>query len=386
MLINHYYKFPLVTEGIAKSTEDVFNILIRNQFENKAQIIAQHKALMEYVKQPAATYFVRLHYSAPKDKYQNLRRGFLSQYADGNKIVFCDNTFALNFTAAKAAGILYNVDEVNKFLNQKQMVYSFGTTSIEKELSYYDPKGAKRQNINPAGWTLAHIKPVGYGFNGEKLINHFPNPDRQEWNPDTRIRLVDSKLSETELTVARAHFLRLVHPLNSFLVPKNNLVQYVGKRLGEETDLINFVYQYLKEEFPAEMEELESFTMQYEFPESTSLGEIKWYGPENLLKTPVKEIEQLIDVDDAEEIFEEESSLHLHKALKRIGMMVFRDYMYPVFKDNINASKQDIINHNPDYSKYAESSIKTHISQTRFIFNTGLEEEALEIIANSKIN
>jgi len=38
-----------------------------------------------------------------------------------------------------------------------------------------------------------------------------------------------------------------------FQVPKINMVQYAGKRLGEEADLINFVYHYLKEEFPAEM-------------------------------------------------------------------------------------------------------------------------------------
>lgn len=66
--------------------------------------------------------------------------------------------------------------------------------------------------------------------------------------------------------------------------------------------------------------------------------------------------------------------------------MVFRDYTYPVFKLNINATNQDVINHNPDYSKYAESSIKTHLSQTKFIFINGLEDEALEIIVNSMIN
>lgn len=385
MLINHYYKITPVTEGYAANTKELFKILIKDQFANKAQIIAQHKALMEYIKQPAANYFIRLYHSDAKKNYLNLRRGFLSEYKDGNKITFCDNTFALNFTAAKAVGLAYTVEDINKFLNQKQLVYSFGTTEEERELSFYSPNGVKRQNINLVGWSLAHIKPVGYGFNGEKIQNVFTNPKREEWDTTTKVRLVDNTLSNNELTVAKAHFLRLVHPLNSFLVPKNNLVQYAGKRLGEEADLINFVYQYLKEEFPAEMDELESVTMLYEFPKSAPLGEITWYSPEKILKNITTE-EEKVTVDEIEaNIFEEESSSHLYKALKRIGMKVFRDYMYPVFKENINATKQDIINYNPDYSKYAVNSMNIHLNQTKFIFNNGLENEALELIANSKI-
>lgn len=385
MLINHYYKLPQVTEGSAQNTAEFFGALIKEQFSNKEQIIAQHKSLMEYVKQPAATYFIRLYGSFTKDKYNNLRRGFLTEYLDGNKIVFCDNTFALNFTAAKAAGLPYTRQDINEFLNQNQLVFSFGITSEERELSYYNPIGAKRQNINPAGWTLAHIKPVGYGFNGDNIKTTFPNPNREEWCPLTKVRTVEDKLSEKELTIARAHFLRLVHPLNSFLLPLNKLVQYEGKRLGEENDLINFVYQYLKEQFPTEMDELESVTMEYDFQEVSPLGNIKWFGPEKGLKDQEIEIDQLLQDQGIDEVFEDESTFKLLKTLRSIGMQTFRDGLYPILKSNLEATVQDIITAYPRYESYAESSQKSRLSSSKTIFKNGLEEEALELIVNSKI-
>lgn len=386
MLINHYHETTPVAEGYAQNIQELFNVLIKDQFSNKDAIIAQHNALIEYISQPKATYFIRLYGSFPKKNYSNLRRGFLSEYKDGNKIVFCDNTFALNFTAAKSAGLTYEVENLNEFLNQKYLVFSFGTTAEERELSYFDPKGVKRQNINPAGWTLAHIKPVGYGFNGDKLKSVFLNPDRKEWDPKNRIRKVDSNLSQKEIAVAKAHFLRLVHPLNSFLIPKNNLVQYNGKRLGEEAELINFVHQYLKEVFKTEMEELERLTMQYEFPLSTPLMDIKWFGPDKVLKyTQAKKNKDIVN-DNEDSFFEEEASFKLLKTLHSIGMLVFRDFLYPVLKLNIDATIEDIINKHPEYNKYSNNSQKTRLSSSKSIFKNGLEEEALNIIANSKVN
>lgn len=385
MLVNYYYKMPFVTEGHAKNIKDIFETLIKNQFANKAAIKAQHKALMEYINQPSATYFIRLYGSFPKNKYSNLRRGFLTQYKDGNKIVFCDNTFALNFTAAKAGGLAYTMTDINNFFNQKQLVFSFGTTAEERELSYYNPIGVKRQNINPAGWTLAHIKPVGYGFNEDTVQNIFPNPNREEWNTDTRIRIVNKNLSEKELAIAKAHFLRLVHPLNSFLVPKNKLVKYNGKRLGEEADLISFVYQYLKVEFAKEMEDLEQLTLSYKFPNTGEpLTNIKWFGVEKTLKLIENEPTEIINSQEIED-FEEEASFELLRKLKSIGMETFRDGLYPVLKENLEATIEDIIKYYPKYSSYSENSQKSRLSSSRSIFKNGLEDEAIELITTCNV-
>lgn len=43
------------------------------------------------------------------------------------------------------------------------------------------------------------------------------------------IRRVDRSFTENEYAVLVAHFLRLVHPLNSFVIPKQDYVAYDGK-------------------------------------------------------------------------------------------------------------------------------------------------------------
>ena len=84
---------PVVNSGRAENAEDFFNQIIKAQFANKEVIKSIHSALIEYVNQDSAVYVLRLYGSDPKKRYELLRRGFLSQYPDGNKIVFCDNTF-----------------------------------------------------------------------------------------------------------------------------------------------------------------------------------------------------------------------------------------------------------------------------------------------------
>ena len=64
------------------------------------------------------------------------------------------------------------------------------------------------------------------------------------------IRRVDRSFTENEYAVLVAHFLRLVHPLNSFVIPKQDYVAYDGKNLGEEQELINIVQDYVKAGFP----------------------------------------------------------------------------------------------------------------------------------------
>ena len=241
-------------KGLAENSIDFFNQIIKWQFQHKATIQAIHKALLEYVKRPDAVFAIRLYGSAPREKYFLLRRGFLSEYQDGLKTLFCDNTFAMPFAALKLHDKCYTASDLVEHLNQSNVVCGFGSTKKERELTYYTCNSYSRINLNTSGWYLAHILPVGYNFaRKQRLTEVFPNPKRAEWESDSaHIRHVDRSFTENEYAVLVAHFLRLVHPLNSFVIPKKNYVAYDGKNLGEEQELINIVQDYVKAEFPEE--------------------------------------------------------------------------------------------------------------------------------------
>jgi len=71
--------------------------------------------------------------------------------------------------------------------------------------------------------------------------------------------------------------LRLIHPLNSFLLPKRNLINYDGSNLGEETELISFVSEKIKLIFKDQYDEFDTISMKYNFqPSNTNISNIEW--------------------------------------------------------------------------------------------------------------
>ena len=252
-----------VTAGNASNAEEFFNKVIKQQFANKDAIKATHKALMQYVNSDDAVFVLRLYFSGQKKNYKNLRRGFLSIYPNGHKLVFCDNTFNMPFAAMKLVGIAYTAEELRDYMNNPSLRCGKGTTRQERELAFYNWWDSDDSiDLNDSGWYLAHIINVGKDYNGDNPNKVFRNPDRTEWvDSDDHIRRPETNLTESELSLLKAHFLRMVHPLNSFVVPARSLLRYNGKRLGEEAELINLVQDYIKKEFPDEYKELR-FIMQ----------------------------------------------------------------------------------------------------------------------------
>ena len=274
-------------KGLAENATDFFNQIIKWQFQHKATIQAIHKALLEYVKRPDVVFAIRLYGSAPEGQYVLLRRGFLSEYQDGLKTFFCDNTFTMPFTALKLYDKRYTASDLVEHLNQKNVVCGFKTDEEERKLAYYKCNSYSYINLNDSGWYLAHILPVGYNFAGkQRLTKVFPNPKRAEWELDpAHIRRVDRSFTENEYAVLVAHFLRLVHPLNSFVIPKKDYVAYDGKNLGEEQELINIVQDYVKAEFPKEYAELQTLMQIPEQEKATdTVGEIHWSVSEYQIK------------------------------------------------------------------------------------------------------
>lgn len=380
-------------KGLAENATDFFNQIIKWQFQHKATIQAIHKALLEYVKRPDAVFAIRLYGSAPREKYFLLRRGFLSEYQDGLKTLFCDNTFAMPFAALKLHDKCYTASDLVEHLNQSNVVCGFGSTKKERELTYYTCNSYSRINLNTSGWYLAHILPVGYNFAGkQRLTEVFPNPKRAEWESDpARIRHVGRSFTENEYAVLVAHFLRLVHPLNSFVIPKKNYVAYDGKNLGEEQELINIVQDYVKAEFPEEYAELQTLMQIPEQEKATdTVGEIHWSVSEYQIKKWRKEIfkdkpktapkKRSKKVKDQ---YDEDKAYALDNRLRSVGKATFMK-LYPLVKQNLDITVEEVEKVYPEYKKgKAENAKRTCLSSTRSIIRNGYEAEALEIIVES---
>lgn len=386
---------PYVKAGKADSAEDFFNKVIKDQFANKDSIKATHKALMEYVNSDDAVFVLRLFGSDSKKIYTNLRRGFLSIYPDGHRMVFCDNTFAMPFATLKWLGKSYTTEELSRYMSDQTTRCGFGSTKEERELAYYNwNKNKANINLNSYGWYLAHIVPVGKYYSGSNLRDLFDNPKRSDWSPEKKIRQATKNLSEKELAMLKAHFLRMVHPLNSFLVPKRRLLAYDGNNIGEEFEIINRVQEYIKSEFPDEYEELKAI-MQIPEMESDnySITTITWSESESAIKKEKARLKTLresrpktqkpkaqkattIDIDD----FDPEE--WLENTLRSIGKSAFIE-LYPFVKNNPEISVQEMCKHVPQYKKYSSDSKKSRLSSTKSIINQGLEREALINIAQS---
>lgn len=380
-------------KGLAENATDFFNQIIKWQFQHKATIQAIHKALLEYVKRPDAVFAIRLYADAPGKQYFLLRRGFLSEYQDGLKTFFCDNTFAMPFAALKLHGKCYTASDLVEHLNQKNVVCGFKIDKEERKLAYYKCNNYSHINLNDSGWYLAHILPVGYNFAGkQRLTEVFPNPKRAEWESDpAHIRRVDRSFTENEYAVLVAHFLRLVHPLNSFVIPKQDYVAYDGKNLGEEQELINIVQDYVKAEFPKEYAELQTLMQIPDQEKATdTVGEIHWSVSEYQIKkwrktifkdkpkkAPKKRNKTVIDQ------YDEDKAYALDNRLRSVGKATFMK-LYPLVKQNLDITVEEVEKVYPEYKKgKAENAKRTCLSSTRSIIRNGYEAEALEIIVNS---
>jgi len=387
---------PKVQNGYAQDIPNFFKNVIKFQFENKEEIKKIHSSLLKYINSKSPVFFLRLYGSYSKTNYHLQRRGFLSEYKDSTRVAFCDNTFTLLFAGMKLAGIPYSCEDLEQLFNQRKLIVGFGQVSEEKELSFYSPKGAKRAYINAKGWYQAHIKPTGYGYNDTSLTKLFPNPPRELFQEHNNIRQVNDVLTNEDVEILRAHFLRLIHPFNSFLVPKRNHIEYNGNNIGEENELINYVRSFLEKSFPKEYKEFDEQSIKYIVPESSIIiSEIKWFeNPKNKPK-PIKDntISKERKTSKASRTIEENSEnenlseINIEKSLRAIGKEIYATILYPEISKNINIKHYEISNKHIKYSSFTENSQRSRLSKAKSIFKAGGEIEALiNVFESNKVN
>ena len=284
--IHEYVKnIKKAESGFAKHIPELFEKLIKIQFENTETIIKIHNSLIDYISSPEAIFFIRKYGSYKKDKYHLQRRGFMSEYPNKIKTVFCDNTFTEIFSAMKLCNISFTVNDLHNLFNQENLVVGFQDVSEERELSFYNNRKSKKIYLTNKGWYTAHIKAAGENksFDGYSINEFFPNPDRIEYKNERKIRVVKKDLNEIELKILKAHFLRLIHPFNSFLSPAKKITRYeLGNivyekgMIGEEKELLSYVRDYIKGQFPKEYKEFDKLSLDYELNYDSKIKNITW--------------------------------------------------------------------------------------------------------------
>ncbi|MCL2256292.1 MAG: hypothetical protein FWC11_05490, partial [Firmicutes bacterium] len=256
--LNKIY-LPKVTSLPSGESKDISNFwegLVKKYLPCKNTVLHWHKVLMQYIKYEDAVFAIRTFNNAHPQKYDTLRRGFLTATNRGYSYFYTDNFFAAYFQKmamdnfVPAAADLVNALKLRKFPSR------FGRNTSNERVLLAMPQG-KDPRINDAGFKIAHILSVGrdYYYQGEmfSLTNivskYFPRGERDDWR-----LTVDSGneyfLRKLEVEgVARkflvAQFLRFVHPFNYFLSPQKKFEKNsVCIEIAEYKPLLDYAYDY----------------------------------------------------------------------------------------------------------------------------------------------
>lgn len=164
------------------------------------QIRYVHRQLMDYVVRPDATFITR--------KVSGQERGEVVTTSDGTALLPSDNAPAWFFHS-----VMFN--------NAMPSEPAFADFVRETPTHFFDV--AKYQTVNTAGWHVAHILDAKDG-----------NTQWRTWSRGDAMK----------------RFIRNVHPLNIFYVPKTD-----WQRVGGDPDLIGFVAWFYSNLFPDIWEE-----------------------------------------------------------------------------------------------------------------------------------
>lgn len=245
---------PVLPAGVntASTIVDFFTECIENNLPKMDVVIAWHNLLKKYIEDPEARFFVRRYASTKKDGEWDIRRGFLTVY-DNTSFVFVDNFFAHYFYAMAINNFVPDYDDFKGFILDRKIPYGYSVVSLERgHQAYY--KGSQYP-INTRGWKLSHIFSANendYNFNyRSESAALFPKVTYGDFvmhgGYSYPFRKIDGTVSEDDLKKIKAHFLRVVHPINHFLTPKTTLqLSSIGiKDIGEYAETIAFMKEKL---------------------------------------------------------------------------------------------------------------------------------------------
>lgn len=247
--------------GKAETIAEFWNEFIQPNLPNGAIVREWHKLLKRYIIELGNTYAIRGFNSFPKDKYGELRRGFLTKTNQDYSFFYTDNFFAAYFYKMARDNYVPQYNEFVQLINNRKFPARFGlNTAQERELLAV--KNGKDPGINKAGYKLAHIFPVGMNYvDNDKNLNinyilekYFPKGNRRDWvcercdGDEFFVRYLN--VHEDAKKYLTAHFIRFVHPLNYIMTPKKRCENNCKcNEIAEYNRLLDFAKLKLSETY-----------------------------------------------------------------------------------------------------------------------------------------
>ena len=222
------------------------------------EIVKQwHELLKKYISDPEAVLFIR-RYASNKDKNGNwdIRRGFLTIF-NNIKIVYVDNYFAQYFYAMAYNKFVPEYNDFKQFIQNRKIPCGYRDTEKEREHQAY--KKGPIYPLNNNGWKLSHVFSANqndYTFNYKEIASEiFPKGEYKNFTKINResypYRKIDENILEENLRKIKAHFMRVVHPINHFLTPMRKFQNStIGiKDIGEHPEMLKYIKDKLNEDY-----------------------------------------------------------------------------------------------------------------------------------------
>lgn len=250
---------PLLPAGVntASSVVDIYTQCVKGNMPKKKVVIGWHNLLKKYINDPDAVFFIR-RYASGRDKTGtwDIRRGFLTVY-NNTSFVFVDNFFAHYFYSMAINGFVPDYDDFKRFVLDRKIPYGHRDISLERPHQAY--KKGPQYPLNSRGWKLSHVFSANgkdYSFNYRGMsATLFPKGKYGDYiiqgSATYPFRRVVGIVSSSDLQKIKAHFLRVVHPINYFLTPKVDLqISSRGiKDIGEYSEMITLMKDILSKKY-----------------------------------------------------------------------------------------------------------------------------------------
>jgi len=277
---------PVLPDGVnaSSSAVDFYTKCIEDNMPKEDAVVGWHDLLKKYIDDPEAVFFVRRYASTKKDGRWDIRRGFLTVY-DNTSFVFVDNFFAHYFYAMAINDYVPDYDDFKRFILDRMIPYGYSVVSLERPHQAYI-KGSQYP-LNSRGWKLSHVFSANgddYSFNYRReSARLFPKGNYDDYTiqggATYPFRKIVGNVSDGDLQMIKAHFLRVVHPINHFLTPKTSLQvsSYGIKDIGEFPEMITLMKDKLSKKYGKVFAEYQKMIMAptiYTFPMSLKVSPI----------------------------------------------------------------------------------------------------------------